>query len=515
MANPSKPPVLLSNGAKLLTFFLFSLLFTFFFYKKELGLNFFIADVLVAVWLLFTRQIQLNKAIPLIAFSAFLLTSVFAIITHSVFVYIMHFISIFILAGALLYPLSGSLLSTLGLGFGNTLLSVSSFFEALTTGNETRRKAGRILKMTGIFIIPIIIILIFISIYSASNPKFNSIVLEITKFLRKYIERFFNSINIELFITFILVSGFLGMIIFRKAFAGIIQRDELSKDELIRRKRRRGWFAKWNALKNEYIAGFFLLLILNILLLVVNIIDINWVWFNFKWEGQYLKQFVHEGTYLLILSILISIGLVLYFFRGNQNFYSGNKWLKILSYIWLGQNAILAVSVGIRNFYYIQNFALAYKRIGVIIFLLLTLYGLYTVFLKVKNTRSAYFLFRKNTLAAYVLLVLASLVNWDTVIAKYNFSHYQKSFLHLNFMADLSDKALPYLDVPVEKLTKIDSTQQKKFDFADRYYYMTPAEYTERISSRKNEFLAKWESKDFLEWNYAEYKAYRDLRHLR
>ena len=515
MANPSKPPVLLSNGAKLLTFCLFSLLFTFFFYNKDLGLNFLFVDVIVIIWLLFTRQLRFNGTIPAVAFSAFVLTSVFTIITHSVFVYIMHFISIFILAGALIHPAAGSMLTTAGLAVSNIFLSFSSFTETLTTGSKSRSRIGRIIRRSLIFIVPMAIIFIFIAIYSASNPKFNALVLQVTDFLGKYFDWFFRNINMQLFVTFILVAFFLAMLMFRKGAPKIVQYDTIASDRLERRRKRNIWSSKWLALKNEFRAGIFLFFILNALLLLVNIIDINWVWFNFKWEGQYLKQFVHEGTYLLILSILISIGLVLYFFRGNQNFYSGNKWLRILSYIWLGQNAILAVSVGIRNFYYIQNFALAYKRIGVILFLLLTLYGLYTVFLKVKNTRSAYFLFRKNTLAAYVLLVLASLVNWDAVIAKYNFSHYQKSFLHLNFMADLSDKALPYLDVPVEKLTKIDSTQQKKFDFADRYYYMTPAEYTERISSRINEFLAKWESKDFLEWNYAEYKAYRDLRHLR
>jgi hypothetical protein len=63
---------------------------------------------------------------------------------------------------------------------------------------------------------------------------------------------------------------------------------------------------------NEYKAGIVLLIALNALLLFVNIIDIKWVWIGFEFEGQYLKEFVHKGTYLLILSIIISIGIVLY-----------------------------------------------------------------------------------------------------------------------------------------------------------------------------------------------------------
>lgn len=512
MTNQTKPPVLLSNGAKLITFAIAAVLFTFFFYKKDLGLNILFAETIGIFWLLFTRQLRLSGVLPVTAFAAFLLTSVFSIITHSVFVYIMHFISLFIFAGSLIYPQARSLLTTAGLGITNIILSIGSFFEALTTGNKTRGKAGRIIKRIGIFIIPVIIIIVFLSIYSASNPRFNSIMLEITQFLGKYLERIFENINFELFMTFIVVSGFVGMFVFRKSHMTFIQIDAKANDNLIRIRRRPVWLKKWDALKNEYRAGIFLIITLNIILLVVNIIDINWVWFNFKWEGQYLKQFVHEGTYLLILSILISIALVLFFFRGNLNFYSKNKVLKVISYVWLIQNAILVISVAIRNLYYIQYFALAYKRIGVIIFLILTLYGLYSVFMKVRNTRSTYYLIRRNFFAAYVVLILVSLVNWDVVIAKYNFVHYKKSFVHLNFMAELSDKALPYIDVPIEKLNEIDSTQQKKFDFADEDYYLTSSEYVERIHERKRDFYSKWESKDFWEWNYAEHIAYQKLR---
>ena len=219
-------------------------------------------------------------------------------------------------------------------------------------------------------------------------------------------------------------------------------------------------FFKFNDLKNEYKAGIFLLIVLNILILILNLIDINWVWFNFKWEGQFLKQFVHEGTYLLILSILISIGLVLFFFRENLNFYSKNRTLKYLSYVWIIQNGILTISVAIRNFYYINYFSLAYKRIGVLLFLILTLYGLYTVFNKVKNKKSNFYLFQYNFSALFILLIVSSIVNWDKVIANYNFKHANKSFLELNYLADFSDKTLPYLDKPLHELEEINIENQ-------------------------------------------------------
>ena len=69
--------------------------------------------------------------------------------------------------------------------------------------------------------------------------------------------------------------------------------------------------------------------------------DINHVWLNFQWDGQFLKEFVHDGTYILIINIIISILLVLYFFKANLNFFKKNKILKTLTYIWVGQNFFL------------------------------------------------------------------------------------------------------------------------------------------------------------------------------
>jgi hypothetical protein len=82
------------------------------------------------------------------------------------------------------------------------------------------------------------------------------------------------------------------------------------------------------SLKKELSAGLFLLITLNILLLAVNFLDIKNVWFGFEWDGQTLIEFVHEATYLLILSILISIAIVLLYFRENLNFYSKTPCLK-------------------------------------------------------------------------------------------------------------------------------------------------------------------------------------------
>jgi hypothetical protein len=263
-------------------------------------------------------------------------------------------------------------------------------------------------------------------------------------------------------------------------------------------------------LKSQYTAAVFLLISLNILIALQNVLDIRWIWFGFEWNGQYLQQFVHAGTFLLIISIMVSAMIILWFFRGSMNFYVGNRLLKRLSYAWIVQNMILAISVGFRVYWYIYYFALAYLRIGVIIFLVITIIGLITVLIKVRSGKTFFYLLRVNTLSVFIVLTLSSLVNWDNVIAKYNFSHYERSFVHLDWLCTLSDKALPLLDKSPEFLSNVKQVQDSRFSFEMKY--MEPKMYHNIIQLRNKMFLEDLEKRSFLSWNLADAMAEKKLK---
>ena len=102
-----------------------------------------------------------------------------------------------------------------------------------------------------------------------------------------------------------------------------------------------------------------------------------------------------------------------------------------------------------------------------------------------------------------------SLVNWDTYIAKYNFNHANEGYIHLSFLSKLSDKALPYLDYPVDMLEAVEEEQEQEYG-RDKYA-MTPEDYAAKIASRTNSFIAAFPKKHWLEWNYDEWRAYEAL----
>ena len=138
------------------------------------------------------------------------------------------------------------------------------------------------------------------------------------------------------------------------------------------------------ALRNELTVGIISLALLNALLLSINIIDIIYVWLGFSYKSTMnLSAYVHEGAGMLIFSIVLAMVVLLFFFRRNLNFYKKNKYLRYGAIIWIVQNIILVISVFIRDYYYFVHMGMAYKRIGVMIFLVLVLTGLITVFIKI------------------------------------------------------------------------------------------------------------------------------------
>ncbi|MBC6990630.1 DUF4153 domain-containing protein [Hymenobacter sp. BT491] len=244
-------------------------------------------------------------------------------------------------------------------------------------------KAARTWFYGRLLVLPMLVLGLFHVLFSLANPKYNALSARALQMLSDWLSEIFVHISVPE-----LLFCLLGLVLTAGALVVVpvhLFADHESRfGEFVRRQRNRvASFAvrqpdfrtcSFRALdlRKEYLMALAVLALVNGLLLVVNAIDINWIWFGFQpAPGFDLTQFVHEGTYVLILSILVAMAIVLWFFRRNLNFYQpGLRTLRIGATIWVVQNAVLAISVGLRNYYYILHTGLAYKRIGVYGFLL-------------------------------------------------------------------------------------------------------------------------------------------------
>jgi len=308
-----------------------------------------------------------------------------------------------------------------------------------------------------LLVVPVVVLGLFHLLFAVANPRYDALSSRVLAVVGEWLLRLLPEFSYEHLLFIGVGFAVMAAVVVAVPFYALANH-ESRFGEFIRRQRDRvASFAvrqpdfrlKTNKaldLRKEFMAAVAVFGLVNALLLVVNAIDINWLWFGFVPKpGFDLTQFVHEGTYVLIFSILLAMGIVLWFFRRNLNFYQpGLPWLRWGATVWVLQNAVLAVSVGLRNYYYILHCGLAYKRIGVCFFLLLTFFGLSTVLLKIWQRRSAYGLVRLNALAAYAVLLALAAGNWEPWIATYNLQSRFRT-IDIGFLLDMPDRVLPTL----------------------------------------------------------------------
>ena len=413
------------------------------------------------------------------------------------------------------------------------LFSIPNFFASFVRFFSFRGKKTGAGKKLRLIILPLGLAAIFFAFYFMANKVFANITQRIADHFNWLLEHIINLVEPQRLL-FLLLGLFVGgglLIRYAKAPA---ERAEISKQDGLERKRKtkygqafqRGWaniiMGKMAtgpmALKYELRTGILCLLLLNGLLLFVNGTDVMYVWFNrvYKADMDWAK-YVHEGAELLVFSILLAMAVVLFFFRGNLNFFTRNKALKYLAYLWLFQNAILAISVCIRNMYYIAHMGLAYKRVGLFFYIMLVLVGLVTIAIKITKKKSAYFLWRVNAAAAFVLLVAASAVDWDLAIAQYNISKKDSIVSDIGFLLKMNDHVIPLLKENKSWICKQCSpvTDPERMENVTYDNDNRGADKCEQIGIKEFAFLEKQKQYDWLSWNLADKATIEELQKIK
>lgn len=493
------PPIAVLLGA---------ILFNLLFWNEKLGLNTLLFDIFIVATLWLIDKEPFSAPSVKITVGGTLLAATLIVWHNSLLVRFIHNLSFFTMIG---------LVQQRELRFlGFAILQYFSNWFAVPVRLVQQLKSMLILRgqnnvakqLNGIWL-TLLILPIFFMIYFVANAKFAELS---TQLWHQFLPFFTFNIDVPRVLFFSLGIFIVGAAVWQQPWIDLSQKDAAFKETL----------SPPENLESEsvmYRNALNLIVALNILLFINNVIDVLYVWFG-DVSGKTaleLKQYVHEGTYLLIYGILLAIIVILWLFRDSLNFIdeAGKKpvLLRGATTAWLVQNAILALSVGIRNGQYISHYGLAYKRIGVFIFLTLTLYGLWLLYLKIKEKRTFFFFIYRSSYAIYAVLMATCLVNWDVFITKFNINVPVKSgAIDVRFLVeDVSDKNLYLLFSNVERL----ATKMPSQPFPDSEYRRGPnvfANDAERLAylktlldNKKAAFEAEQKTYSWLSWNYADY----------
>lgn len=198
--------------------------------------------------------------------------------------------------------------------------------------------------------------------------------------------------------------------------------------------------------ETERYGGLLLFVLLNLMLVILNAGDIQTLYFNGGLPANIShSDFVHNGVGILILSILIATGLIMYLSRKEFTGVKNNKVLTVFIYLWIFQNIIMLSSTAFRNQIYIHDYSFTYKRIGVYVWLLLAMCGLCIMFWKIYRKRTNWYLVRTNVALWFSVLVLSACFNWDKLITNYNLNNKALANVDFYYLFGLSEANIPEL----------------------------------------------------------------------
>lgn len=421
--------------------------FNLIFWQQGLGINllFFVLMIIVIGQLLNPIDWKSPTLIGLVAGT--IVASAMVVVNNSVISVFATFFGLFGLVGVLKKQQIRTYYTSVFTSFINGFNWIPDSIALLAKKETNKIKSWRILKL---IIIPLVLILVFVVLFANANVVFGNFLENTLNAISNALVDFFQYFSLPRFFFIVFSIIVMGWVISRLVYTRMVDNELLKSNAILRIRRPNNWFTelfvnatkrKTIGLKNEFFSSKFLILTVASLVFIINVIDIIYVWFGVDYgKQQNMSAEVHEGVNILIAAIILSIIILLYVFRRNQNFYYRFKQLKNVALFWIIQNGILLISVAIRNFYYIEKQGLTIKRIGVFVFLIIVLFGLISLAIKITERKSFFYLSKVNAWFIYGVFIALSIVNWDNIIFNYNYSHRKSIAIDKFYLARLSDE---------------------------------------------------------------------------
>ncbi|MCB9189321.1 MAG: DUF4173 domain-containing protein [Flavobacteriales bacterium] len=436
------------------------LLFGILFYQQAAGINFFIFSLLQVVGIFFTTPKERKTRNWWLVFAGANLSALGILMYGSLLGVWTNFISLFVLASISIEPKS-SLVITL---FHN-LYTVSSGVVHIMTDlvlkvMETSgwKRQSRFFKNMVIVVVSFGIAMIFVVLYRNSNVAFKDLTNRID----------LSFISLE-WIIFTMFGYYLVYLMYRPRNIAMIHSYDLEAEDVLDNEKQ-GLTAKWLSIQSEQTWANTLLTMLNVVLLVVLGTELTYeLGLSALNEKVGYSENVHTGVNALIFSIILAVALILFFFQGRLNFVKENTFLRAMALIWVAQNVLLVMLTGYKNWIYVEEYFLTYKRIGVFIYLICCLVGLIYTYLKVSDAKSNWYLVRRVGWTIYAVLLITPIIDWDHLIINYNFSKAETKREHLdvNYLLTLPAANYPLIFEKLEPYKDLFPEQ-----WQERNYYL-------------------------------------------
>lgn len=447
--------------------FITTLLFVIVFYDQDMGLNLGILGTVYAVLTLFKTPARNKTKTLYILFAASILSSL-AFAWYGDFASFIAVVSSLLLLGYKSKNRKMKILFLPPVFIVNGCTSICRIFN-FDQWLPKRNVSGLWQKTLAFILIPLILVSVFFGIYSAGSDHFAALFTDYELDINLW----------QVFCLFVL-GFFMAFNYWNFAVERLIYKSHSVLDDDFREDFQipKATYSFLD-LDAERMSGMISFICLNILL-VFFIITYNYEQFyEASKTPVQLSEETHERVNAVIMSIIMAILVIMFYFKSVFNFDSKAGLMRILAKIWIFLNAVLVLSAAAKNYEYIVNYGFTYKRLGVFAFLLLSLIGLALTFIKIQKKKRNAFLF--NTMAWYLYgtILVCSYINWGGIVTSQNMV--RKNFnvnYHLTNV-NFSEKALlkyavDKKDINLQKRIRDTIKDEKSKTFLSKIiYYQT------------------------------------------
>ncbi|WP_313028749.1 DUF4153 domain-containing protein [Soonwooa sp.] len=418
----------------------FSIMFFLLFYDESAGINLALLGAVysIVIYALTPKFLRSERLKVMLIFS---------LVSCGAFAYYGYFISFFAIVISVfllrLFSLSKELkpILTIPLAMGQGLSFPFRFFSFKEWLPKTNTEIC-VQKVLAVVVIPSAFLMVFFAIYTYESDTFAI---------------FFGNINFNFNIYEVLAISFLGFFIAFNVWnitipSFIYSSNHHFRNDFVNEDIAQKPTFDFLDLNLERLSGVVSLLLLNVMLV--------FFLFSFNYEQFYvgessaaeLSGATHERVNAVILSIIMAVLVIMFYFKSNFNFDNQAVWLRRLVYIWILLNMLLVFSALIKNLEYVTELGLTYKRLGVFGFLLMALLGLALTFYKIYKRKTNLFLVNTMLWAFYGIVLACCMVNWGSLATRYNLENNKGSFDYLKSL-NFNDDILKEVDPNFEKYT--------------------------------------------------------------
>jgi hypothetical protein len=192
------------------------------------------------------------------------------------------------------------------------------------------------------------------------------------------------------------------------------------------------------------------LVLFNFLFAIQTLLDAMYLWGGVALPaGMTYATYAHRGAYPLIATALLAALFILVAMRPGG---SGERSpaIRMLVFVWIGQNVLLVVSSMLRLELYVAVYSLTLLRVAAFVWMLLVAVGLILIVARIALRRSNEWLVGANFAALALTLYVCSFVNFAGLVGEFNARNADGSngsgAFDWTYALELGPQAIPALD---------------------------------------------------------------------